>query len=627
MNYVNNKKYSSIIGVILIVNILLLNCTGMDQQKSNVTQNSLSEERVSGNFLEIGTNIKEEDNEFLESKSVDIMFLVDMSGSVVGNAESSDKCPQGSKPVHKEFLSYLINLLAELPENNSNQLNLSVGRFGESYDTVFPMMPADMINASKEYENLRTFLDYENVDDDATHYGDALSKGNRILQEYSKNKVDQKVIILLTDGLGLDVLDVEKALASIPFDTQIYIAPVCPNYKDISFWAKHRIPSLGNSPSDWLKNIFDLPFMRSALPDSSGWLKGPERKEIEIDGSANRVTFEYRPFGSNPSLFTARVSDDLQTDSLSDGLADFHQTPTKLCAPHKYYLEAKNVSDQGFWWVSTIARPAIDSVQIIQETAGVNTQEISISATISTNGDILSDFESWKNCYDTVDLTFYDSKGQEISNLNIVEQPCNTDKSLYLCPSNNKNTLTKTWTWFPSHFDTPTTISAVGNYKDNFTGILVKSVQKDITISFQPKISDSRFMLKSNLFKPNIDKIYYEFQTEFDVKTPDIFLERSDNSAPLPNLCPNLNGLWNQKYVHFVPINVINKEFSSRVAVNKKQDKGQYELEINESAIDVCGFDTVIFSWQTQNTSMTLASTWSCDLKSAVCIPLEHVQK
>lgn len=561
--------------------------------------------------------------------SVAIMFLVDMSGSVIGRAdENSDQCPTGSQPIHKKTLEYLINVLTALPDNNMQQIAIGVGKFGETYETILPFMSIDEIDSSGSYPRLETFLEQDPVNENSTHYASAISNGNNILQAYARNDRVHKIIILLTDGFGVDGLGVEDALENVPFDTQIYMAPVCPNYGDITFWKKHRIPALGNSPDEWLKNIFNLPAVKAILPVHSGWINGKTSEEAEIDGKANHVTFEYRPFALGPDAaqVTARVIEDATNEvSLSNGLADFQPKPRKLCALHKYAVETTSPSDRGFWWVSSFTKPTI-SLQMVLGASGTNDIPISISSIVSAGQDLTEEFGNWGYCFDSLGLSVQDPTGKVLDWSGLEEQKCDGASDLHLCPDKSNGTLTKTWSWVSPHFDKPILVNAASVYRDDDAEDLVTSNEMIIPIYFQPQIVDVRYELKPKKFSDDPNKVHFAFLTEFDVDLPNLltmYLIRSNGVSASQNRCPVTDSNWNGHPAYTVPRNTPNDMLNARISTSHIHDEGVYELEMSKTALYDCGFDEAVFSWKANNTARSLASDWICNLAEGKCDPVQ----
>lgn len=575
-----------------------------------------------GNSQNVDSRLEQQDVFFKPTiKSVAIMFLVDVSGSVIGHSDSGvSHCDLGEPPLRKAALNYFLNILDEIPDENSSLIHVGVSTFGSSYKNILPLTGSEKLyqgGALKEqeiYMNLENFLSNNDASfENSTRYSIALQNGSAEIEKYaSERKIDHKVLIILSDGFDPNPGDFESALEIIPFDIDIYLAPVCPDKGDLSFWRRHRIPNLGYSQISWVEDVFHKTFIVDVLPEQGGWIDGKiNNSDVKIDGSANSVIFSYLPYSEKSSV---KIND----RSFSGTTLSLEQSPGKFCLPQTYSLEMKS-SDRGYWWIDRIDRPLISSVSIVpvdEKLVSNNIGEIIVQIT-SLNLP-KGDLQKWRNClFDSVDLVFYDENQNEIHPPVLAPQKCEGDNSDDLCPIMYGDGLEKKWKWLPPHLNTPVIIGVSPIYTDKFSGQTIIGSQEKIHVYFKPELISMDKISIPSLFSNDVDKSYFVFDTQFDVLHPNIYLTRSFQDYGVSNACPALNAKWRKQDVHGVPQSENNRLFA-RVKNINKSGGGKYEVEVNPKALE-CGFDILIFSWHANSSANVVSSDYVCNLKEERC--------
>lgn len=597
--------------VLMLIFVLLF--SAFNNAEGSFSQNSPQ----NNNF---GVLSAQTEDDFIKSNAISpvaIMFLLDISGSVVGYAENGKAhCPAGEPPLRKKALDYFLNILAEMPEENSNFIHIGVSQFGSAYKPVLPMMSSNQLYRQGSYAKLRKFLNNtkDMTYDISTGYSTALKKGSDELQKYGASKgIERKILILLSDGFDPDIVNVEDTLGVIPFDIEIYLAPVCPTEGDLSFWRKHRIPSLGSLQNDWVKDALHESFIADALPKNSGWVDGDVNElNIEVSGDASSVLFSYLPYSETSSV---KVND----QNFSGVTLSFKQLPQKLCLPQTYTLQASS-SDQGFWWVDRIDKPSVSSIfvePISEKLVANNLSEIKVQ--IKSNSLAKDDFQKWRDCLsNSIDLAFYDSYQKSIPSPVLSPQKCEADTSSDLCPVLYGDALEKSWKWFPPNLSAPSVVYIAPIYTDSVTGLTIIGSKERVQIYLKPEVILVDRIAASNMFPNNSNKYYFVFDTKFDVAYPNIYLTRTLQNTAVPNSCPALNAMWQGQNVHAIPQSQNNNLFA-HIRHENNLDSDKYELELDPKALDKCGFDLLVFSWGANDSIKVISAEYVCNLIEQKC--------
>ncbi len=392
-----------------------------------------------------------------QNEGVAFLFLVDESGSVIGSPDAGDKRCQPIEPIHKQNLSVLIDILKDLPKKQTQNIHVGISSFGREYKEIIPLSPVPNLNKEKIDDYLRNTNSNE---DQETRFATALEKAYSTLNDYSSRFKLDKVLVVLTDGFGVDHNkgEMETKLFGIDFSTKIVVSLVCPDdlkkssYNDYAFWGMHRIPQ-ANFPLGFFNTVFTSVGV-SNWDDPYGIIDH-DRMDVSVPGDAYLFQWHFYPFvgSSGDSVRLFRKTEDTNNDKYYySNEGPIPMKPNSECKKLDLSLNAD--SDLGFWMVQSsplrLSLPTIDSATDIINFAP---SEISVKIKPTPESQLeRDDFQKWAGCYPDIGFEYtYDPKGFDksggIQYPNLQPIPCINSDGFLCADIQENNTLIAAWNW------------------------------------------------------------------------------------------------------------------------------------------------------------------------------------
>jgi len=355
-------------------------------------------------------------------QSVSIMFLLDKSGSVIGEVQNTNDTkllhcsPTASNnlynPKHLRFLAKLFGLLTELPIDD-DQIYIGMAGFGSKYEEIIPIDTIDTLKSSEriwaEYLlNNKLQIDYY------TNYRAALTNASNALQKADQNKAipSRKIILILSDGYfdtdnrsAQD--DIEEELKKLSDGAiEVYLLPVCPNdNKDeyLNFWKHEANLVISKDQTEdvvnvWARKIIEILDLENKL--NGRWIDdttSPEKLDIKVPGDIYEINFGFTGFSPEASL-------SIQNRKIVSGvsLVMDNLKPNPGCSDKIFHVKYERGG--GFvWWRSFSTPPPKISLSISPFEYGtdvlVNDQELILTTYLKFENFPSGEIKDWAGCY------------------------------------------------------------------------------------------------------------------------------------------------------------------------------------------------------------------------------------
>jgi len=549
-----------------------------------------------------------------------IEFLVDNSGSVVGDETNPKGCKGISKQIKKDvrfdFIGYIKGVLIHsVPSEVMPYLLLGMGTFGkgEKYTSLnwdSPQIPSAQENQTYYATGIRSAID----------------------DMYKKYDVQRRFLIIVTDGAFTSdsVEDVRAELQSqvnIHKDLSIYVALLCPDESsltvDVALWDK-QINTLDNadvyhSLEDVTKKIFDELTLRKFLPsDSKSIIILPNEKQILIPGYATTTTFSYWSTDTGNILTLENVLTQESKSLLSGTESTFLNQPESECSEHNYTFTNSH-SSKGLLFVKLRTFQNLYLyIDSLNENEGI---EIINFSPVSFKSNILDEqsdnFGKWNDCF-SASLVTQDGAQLDFDD----QQLCGAKGNL--CSLDNKSARIE-FQWHPPQIENLSVAIKVNLIALGDNSLVWESPVIDVPIMFQASIIPPQ---NGNMPTPidRIDRYFYFYNV---VDQPHIYLISNLNresfdavgrNLPTGEACPGVTALVNGQLASEINRNncpptlsldgdgtLINMCIMPELSLRQYQ----YNVTTYRYSVQDCGYKNILFTWQ--DLGQTKAITWKCD--------------